>query len=354
MWAKFLLSIPDMLDLLALTTCVGALVCRLWVVPTRTSLTEMLDSEILIAGLWRLLGVCITVLVLSSAALLFARTAEMSGLPFTALLPAVPTVLFKSHYGRVWLLRAVALAVLCIGWWRGRRHLESRSISVFMLCAGVFIAMTRSASGHASDGGDFSIPELMDWLHLMAASVWGGGLIALSTTVLLPLSKLPEKRQMLITHIAPRFSTVAGIALGTVVATGTYNAWHQVESLRALWETSYGQLVMVKILLLFALVILGASNRFISVPLLQQLAGNPLASRGPLHRMFSVLCHNPFRHKPDLVRVARCFVRKVWTEAVLVVVVLICTSFLLHEVPGRHFSYSGHDHELNTEKMEPK
>ena len=42
------------------------------------------------------------------------------------------------------------------------------------------MAMTRSASGHAADWGDLTWPEVIDWVHLMAGAVWGGGLIALS------------------------------------------------------------------------------------------------------------------------------------------------------------------------------
>jgi putative copper export protein len=312
---------------------------------------DTLDLKPILTNLWRLLGVCIAVLVLSSAVLLLARTAEMSGLPFTAALPAVPTVLFKTHYGQIWLVRVVAVVVLCIGWWRGRRCLDSRVISVFMLCAGALVAVTRSASGHAADAGDLSLPELIDWLHLMAASVWGGGLIALSTVVLPAMINLPEQRQMLITDIALRFSTLAGIALGTIVATATYNAWLQVGSFHALWETPYGQLVIVKILLLFALVILGASNRFISVPLLQQLTGCALSGKGSLHRLLSVPYLNPFRHKPELVRVARWFMHKVWAEAVLVIVVLICTALLIHETPARHLSNMGHRHVMERGQM---
>jgi copper resistance protein D len=354
MWDKFIHSIPNMLDLLALTTCIGALVCRLWVIPSSTKVTDTLDSEILITGLWRLLGVCITVLMLSSAVLLLARTAEMSGLPFTAVLPAVPTVLFKTHYGRIWLVRAVAVAAICVGWLVGRRHLGLRSIPGLMLYAGIIIALTRSASGHAADAGDLSIPELMDWLHLMAASVWGGGLLALSTAILPRVINLPGRRQMVIADIASRFSTLVGIALGALVVTATYNAWLEVGSLQALWETSYGQIVIVKILLLITLMALGASNRYISVPLLRRWAGHTLAEKGFFYRLIAAPYISRFNLNPTESHIARWFTRKVWLEGIIILVVLICTGFLLHEVPARHFSHAGHGHEMNMEKMESR
>lgn len=340
---KFIHSIPNALDLLALTICIGALGCRVWVLQLTDETMGSLDFEALLINLWRLLGACIAALVLSSAVLLLARTVEMSGLPITAILPIVPRVLFKTHYGKIWLVRVVAIAVLCIGWWRGRRHLDSLVISVFMIGAGPLIGMARSAAGHAADAGDLSIPELMDWLHLMAVSVWGGGLIVLSTVVLPAVLKLPERRQMLVTDIALRFSALAGIAIGTIIATATYNAWLQVRSFHALWETPYGQLVIVKILLLFALVILGASNRYISIPLLQQLTGRPLVGQRSHRGLVSFSFLNPFRHKPELVRVTRWFMQKVWVEAVLFVMVLICTAMLLHETPARHLYHTWHE-----------
>jgi hypothetical protein len=52
-----------------------------------------------------------------------------------------------------------------------------------MLGAGALIALTRSASGHAADWGDWTLAELMDWLHLPGWLGLGGGLLALATVV---------------------------------------------------------------------------------------------------------------------------------------------------------------------------
>jgi putative copper resistance protein D len=354
MWHEFIHSLPNTLDLLALTTCIGALSCRLWVLQFTGKTIDTLDSEPLLTNIWRLLAVCIIVLVFSSAVLLLARTAEMSGLPFAAVLPAVPTVLFKTHYGQIWLVRVVAVAVLCIGWWRGRRRLDSRVIPSLLLCSGAAIAMTRSGSGHGADAGDLSLPELMDWLHLMAASIWGGGLLALSTAILPRVINLPGKRQMVIADIASRFSTLAGIALVALVVTAVYNAWIEVGSFQALWKTPYGQIVIIKILLLITLMALGSSNRYISVPLLRRWAGRTSAGQASLYRLVAAPYISRFHLDPTESHIAHWFTRKVWLEGIIILVVLICTGFLLHEVPARHFSHTGHRHEMNIENMESR
>ena len=54
----------------------------------------------------------------------------------------------------MWLLRAVAMIVLWIGWLLGRQGLDSQAIPAFMLGFGAIIAFTRSASSHASDAGE--------------------------------------------------------------------------------------------------------------------------------------------------------------------------------------------------------
>ena len=95
---------------------------------------------------------------------------EMSGLGITAILPVLPTVLFKTHYGRIGLVRSAGLGLALVVWFVGRRHLNSRFVAVFLLCASAAIAFSRSATSHAADFGDLSLQELSDWLHLMASS----------------------------------------------------------------------------------------------------------------------------------------------------------------------------------------
>lgn len=332
----FLHIVPTAFDLLALFICIGALVCRLYVLPPIGRVSDSSVSEILRTRLWHLIVAAVAMLTISSVAELFMRVMEMSGRPLSEIFFVMPVVILRTHYGNLWLIRPAALVALWIGWWVGRKRLDSRAIPVFMLGAGVVIAITRSASGHAADMGDLALPELMDCLHLLSGSIWGGGLIVLSTIALPTAIRQPDRGGAVVTDMARRFSKLAGITLGIVAITATYNAWLEVRSLHALWETPYGQLVIVKVMLLLTLVVLGASNRYISVPLLQHLSGRHLSGRKSLHI-------NPFQHKPELVHVARWFMHKVWAESVIIILVLICTALLLHKTPARHLSHIGHN-----------
>ena len=88
-----------------------------------------------------------------------------------------------------------------------------------------------------------------------------------------------------ITACSGRFSRIAGIAVGIVSLTALYNAWLGVGSFDNLWKLPYGWTVLVKISLLAVLLQLGALNRYVNVPLLQEWGGIPPGHRGFVGRI---------------------------------------------------------------------
>jgi putative copper export protein len=119
------------------------------------------------------------------------------------------------------------------------------------------------------------VHHLFDEDHMLASALWGGGLITLCTVMLPGVVKLPERRR-LTAEVARRFSTLAGVALAGVLLTGLYNAWLQVGTISAMWETPYGRMLLVKLLLVCPVLAFGASNHYISVPLVERWARHPL------------------------------------------------------------------------------
>ena len=344
--------VPTTLDLLALFTCIGTIACRLWIISNKTDDAYSHGRETLQIRLWRLLTISIGVLTVTGTVELVMRTVEMSGQPLITSFSLLPKVLLETHYGNLWLARALAQAWLWACWWVGRRFLNSRAMPGLMLLAGALIALTRSASGHAADWGDFTLPELVDWLHLMLASVLGGGLLSLSIAFLPQMLERHDVqlKQTLIADIVSRFSNLAWISLAGVILSGVYNAWLEVGSFGALWETSYGRALIVKLLLLLVLIILGAFNRYISVPLIRWSAGGPLTARYHLHHLIIAPYLARFQGNPP----ARCLMRRlrqrVLVEVVLVIGILICTALLLHGVPARHISRSERGHAVSGQR----
>jgi len=136
-------------------------------------------------------------------------------------------------------------------------------------------AMTFTA--HAAGEG---APALIaDWIHLLAAALWVGGLASLAIVL---AAAAPADRGALARALVPRFSTVAGVGLGVVALTGVYGTWLQLPSIQAFATTAYGRALAVKLLLVALIIALGALNRFVLVPRLRA----PDGSRRPVvHRL---------------------------------------------------------------------
>ena len=80
-----------------------------------------------------------------------------------------------------------------------------------------------------------------DYVHLLAAAFWVGGLFHLAQALPLARQSLPSSQQGgVLTALIPRFSTLAIISVGTLIITGLYSAWIQVTVLPAVATPTAG------------------------------------------------------------------------------------------------------------------
>jgi len=111
-----------------------------------------------------------------------------------------------------------------------------------------------SLSGHALDPGQPFYAPVADVLHVAAAAIWLGGLIALAAV----LRFVPGGASR---RAGERFSTIALAAVLVVAATGFVRALTELSSVDQLWTTTYGRALLAKGALLAVLVVLGYANR---------------------------------------------------------------------------------------------
>ncbi|MGW3666982.1 copper resistance CopC/CopD family protein [Streptomyces sp. NPDC005141] len=111
------------------------------------------------------------------------------------------------------------------------------------------LAATWAMAEHASTGIQAGIAMPVDVLHLLGVAVWLGGLSAL----LVALFRAPVEAQIEAAAVR-RFSRLAFGGVLVLVATGIYQSWRQVGSWPALTDTTYGQLLLVKVGLVALLV----------------------------------------------------------------------------------------------------
>lgn len=120
------------------------------------------------------------------------------------------------------------------------------------------------------------------FLHLLAAAFWVGGMLFLAVVVVPALRGVAE-RVRLVERIGVIFERVGIGALVLLFLTGVFNLWWRVGSWEALWDTSLGQMGLLKVGIF--LLMSGLSlwhNRGIgrrAVRLLQQMPGSREAER---------------------------------------------------------------------------
>lgn len=261
------------LDILAVALIVGAAAARFaWLRGAgRDRQLELMLSRRLDVLFAAVLGL----LTLTSVALLFARSIAISGEPFPQVTGVVPLVLQETDFGKVWQARAVAVLLMWLPWLlpgARKRRWPEWALAILL---GV-VAFSRSATGHAGDHGDFEWPVWVDWLHLIAAGLWGGAIVAFVLAVRPVLRQHPQPGDAAAT-IVRRYSLLAAVGLALAAATGICSAWQRIGGWQPLWTTRYGLILDAKLVLVIAMAILGATNRFRHLPALLAAArtGDP-------------------------------------------------------------------------------
>ena len=107
--------------------------------------------------------------------------------------------------------------------------------------------------GHAAAADPRALAVGTDWIHLLGAVVWSGGIAQLAWAWLPALrSGGADVRRSVIRTVLPRFGRVALPAFVIVAVTGSINALIELGALDALWRTGYGRVLAVKIVLVGA------------------------------------------------------------------------------------------------------
>ena len=128
-------------------------------------------------------------------------------------------------------------------------------------------------AGHASTQDPEGLLVPANLLHVVAMSLWAGGLVALLAVLPAATRRLePPDRSRLLPRPSSRFSALALAAVLTIVVTGLIQAYVYVRSVDNLLHTAFGRAVLIKMVLLLGLIALGAYNRRRSVPRLQAVA----------------------------------------------------------------------------------
>jgi copper transport protein len=143
-----------------------------------------------------------------------------------------------------------------------RPERERRSIAELAALAGAALAAAAvlvipGTAGHAAQTSPRGLTLGFDWLHLGVGSIWLGGLTGL---LILWMALGAERRVAALSVLVPRFSAVAFTSVVLLGLTGVGEAIDHMPAVNALWETGYGQVILVKTGLLGVALLIASGN----------------------------------------------------------------------------------------------
>jgi putative copper export protein len=237
--------------LLGLASAIGGLAIELLLPASSAPDTD--DAR---ARLRRWGTTCLVLVALATWVELLVRAQAMSGAPLGATVAALPSFVTGTHVGQVLAARGAALVVALLLW---SEH--ARGFRTFVLLLAVGMALSISLTGHAADRGGQTLGVAVDWVHAVAACAWIGGLVALALVIGRGGAAWPRET---LDAVLPRFWRLARLCLLIVVLTGSYNAWTQLGGVSRLWTTTYGQVLLAKLLLVAGLLVVGRRRQALS------------------------------------------------------------------------------------------
>ena len=196
---------------------------------------------------------------------------------FATLVPLFRVTAFGRAIVDLELCFALFAVAAWISLWLDRPERENRSLAELVATFGALVGaaavlIVPGAAGHAAQTSPRGLTLLFDWLHLASGSVWLGGLIGL---LVFWASLAAGRRVAALADVVPRFSNVALVSVVLLASTGIGETIEHMPAVNALWETGFGQAILVKTGLLGAAALIAAGNLLRSKPRLVAARDRP-------------------------------------------------------------------------------
>ncbi len=203
----------------------------------------------------RFAGVLMALLAGFGLADLALYAVRASGEPFS--LALLEQALWRTRVGRLWLVRLGCGLLTAAAMARAahRRHPGSWWGAAGL---GGSLLFTLSLQSHVAAAGNWPAVAA-DWVHLLAAAVWTGGLLGFVLALSGPGAAAGGRAELIRMAVA-RFSPLAIAAVPVLAATGLYATWLHVPDMAGLTGTAYGRALLVKLGLLVPLLAVGGVN----------------------------------------------------------------------------------------------
>jgi len=245
---------------------------------------------------------------LSIPAKAFLMSRGVGGYPWDLM----STLLFHTYIGYVAIFKIVLLAGLGFLWFFPPLKWRSK----IALGLGLLLCLSTTLTGHSMDGGGFSFILVAATLHVIAVSIWIGGVVHLFFFARPALKKLDQvQAHKLLTFMVARFSKIAIPCVTLIIATGVYAAVFRITDLDTLFKTPYGATVLFKLGFVGLAVGVGGLSKFHILPCLKRF----LRDHG--------------ENGLPALKIRQRFFAFIGAEVIFSVIILTCASLLTQTPP---------------------
>lgn len=167
-------------------------------------------------------------------------------------------MVINSVAGKVWGFQVLTLLLLSFP----LRKIVNRNHTLLLFWQVSFILgccflLAKAFTSHAFSAIHPFISISLDFLHLLAASIWTGSLM--SMLILLPISRNEESKTMYKEVIRGFFKWRVLLVL-VLTVTGLYSSLQNVTTLDSLFTTNYGRVLLAKVALFFVMLVFALIN----------------------------------------------------------------------------------------------
>jgi copper transport protein len=219
-----------------------------------------------------------------------------------------------TRFGNMWLTRFLLLAVshfnlsLFVDVKNGRKELRGWEWWLGFVLA-IALSLTVSLISHSAALTEDTVQAvLVDWVHVLAGTIWVGGLLFLAISLWQARHLPNEPRAWLNLSLMLNFSAIAAIAVGLLLTSGGYLAAQHVGGWTELVGTAYGLLLLGKIAVSLLTIAIAGINLIFVKPRLNAVYEAPENERTP--------------------RILNGFGRLVWAEMAIALFILAAAGVL--------------------------
>jgi putative copper export protein len=251
-------SLARAFSFVGLLVLIGATTFRMLVLPRAGEINTEIRARMERRA--AVLGITASVLVILAAlARINLESEMMSAMPGMQTMGMMDMAM-HTRWGFALRLELGAALVALVSFALAVRRLRSAWLAASI--SAIVLAVTPGLAGHAAASPRFtSLMIASDFLHVLGASSWLGSLCAVMIVgVPVSFALSGAERWSSVASLVNSFSPIALVSASVVVISGLIASWVHLEHLAALWQTVYGQTLLIKLALVATTLMVGAYN----------------------------------------------------------------------------------------------